>query len=55
VGDEANTERYKKYRELAEKEEQILFGGRLPEYKYYDMHQVIGAAFGMFGAERAEA
>ena len=45
VSDEANTERYKKYRERAEKERNVLFGGRLAEYRYYDMHQVIGSAF----------
>jgi UDP-galactopyranose mutase len=32
------------YQELAEREENVIFGGRLAEYKYYDMHQVIGSA-----------
>ena len=31
-------------KELAEKEEKVIFGGRLGEYKYYDMDQVIAAA-----------
>jgi len=44
VNDEKNNYIYKKYREIAEKENNILFGGRLAEYKYYDMHQVIGSA-----------
>ena len=33
-----------KYKELAEKEENIIFGGRLGEYKYYDMDAVIASA-----------
>lgn len=36
-------ELFKKYRMLA-KDENIIFGGRLAEYKYYDMHQVIRSA-----------
>ena len=32
------------YKELADKEKKIIFGGRLGEYKYYDMHNVIKAA-----------
>jgi UDP-galactopyranose mutase len=35
---------FKKYRDLSRQEENIIFGGRLAEYKYYDMHQVIGSA-----------
>ena len=30
--------------ELSKKEKNVIFGGRLAEYKYYDMHQVIGSA-----------
>ena len=41
VNDERNNELYEKYRELAEKEKNIIFGGRLGEYKYYDMDKVI--------------
>ena len=44
INNEENNERYKKYKKLMEKEEEILFGGRLADYKYYDMHQVIGSA-----------
>ena len=42
--DEESKDRYNKYRSLADKEENVIFGGRLAEYKYYDMHQVIASA-----------
>jgi UDP-galactopyranose mutase len=44
VNDDDNNERYKKYKKLSESDTDIIFGGRLAEYKYYDMHQVIGSA-----------
>lgn len=44
VNDARNQELYQKYAALAEKEEKVLFGGRLGEYKYYDMDKVIEAA-----------
>ena len=44
VNDEKNSRLYKRYRELADREERVFFGGRLGEYKYYDMDQVIAAA-----------
>ena len=44
VNDEKNSALYQKYYGLAQKEEKILFGGRLGEYKYYDMDAVIAAA-----------
>ena len=44
VNDQANTALYEKYRALAEREEKITFGGRLGQYRYYDMDQVIAAA-----------
>lgn len=44
VNDEKNNNLYKKYRELANKEINVIFGGRLGEYKYYDMDEVIAAA-----------
>ena len=44
VNDEKNNRLYSKYKEMAAKEENIIFGGRLGEYKYYDMDQVIAAA-----------
>lgn len=44
VNDEKNGALYQRYRALAEQEEKVVFGGRLGEYKYYDMDQVIAAA-----------
>lgn len=44
IADELNTARYTQYAALAKLERKHLFGGRLAEYKYYDMHQVIGSA-----------
>ena len=47
VNDEKNGKLYEEYKKLAEKEENIIFGGRLGEYKYYDMDAVIAAALDM--------
>lgn len=47
VNDEKNTLLYKKYKELADQEEKVIFGGRLGEYKYYDMDAVIASALEM--------
>jgi UDP-galactopyranose mutase len=44
VNDEVNNTLYNQYKRLADKENKVLFGGRLAEYKYYDMHQVVAAA-----------
>ena len=44
VNDERNGKLYQAYKELAEKERNVVFGGRLGEYKYYDMDQVIAKA-----------
>ena len=44
VNDSKNSELYSKYKELASKEDKVIFGGRLGEYKYYDMDAVIDAA-----------
>lgn len=44
VNDEKNSKLYSQYKELAEKEDKVIFGGRLGEYKYYDMDAVIDAA-----------
>ena len=44
VNDEKNGELYLKYKQLADKEDKVIFGGRLGEYKYYDMDAVIAAA-----------
>lgn len=45
VNDDKNNELSDKYRELSKKEENVIFGGRLAEYKYYDMDDVIKSAF----------
>ena len=44
VNNEKNNKLYEKYKKLAAKEENVTFGGRLGEYKYYDMDAVIAAA-----------
>ena len=44
VNDEKNNALYAKYRELVDKEKNVIFGGRLGQYKYYDMDKVIAAA-----------
>ena len=44
INNEKNTSMYKKYAAMAHEESGVIFGGRLAEYKYYDMHQVIGSA-----------
>lgn len=44
VNDEKNQSLFEKYKELARKEQNVIFGGRLGEYKYYDMDKVIARA-----------
>ena len=44
INDERNTSLYAEYRALADAETKYIFGGRLAEYRYYDMHQVIEKA-----------
>mgnify|MGYP004603077273 CR=1 FL=1 len=44
INNDKNNELYSKYKELADKEENVIFGGRLAEYKYYDMNNVIEKA-----------
>lgn len=44
ANDEKNAKLYAAYKQLADKESKVIFGGRLGEYKYYDMDQVIAAA-----------
>ena len=44
VNDDKNSALYAQYKELADKEEKVIFGGRLGEYRYYDMDKVIEAA-----------
>lgn len=47
VNDEKNGKLYAKYKKLAEAEDKVIFGGRLGEYKYYDMDAVIASALEM--------
>ncbi len=47
VNDDRNSELYAKYKTLADAEKNVIFGGRLAEYKYYDMHKVIESAMEM--------
>jgi UDP-galactopyranose mutase len=44
VNNSKNNALYAQYRKLADEQEKIIFGGRLGQYRYYDMHQVIAAA-----------
>ena len=44
INDEKNTRLYRKYKELSEKQDDVIFGGRLGEYRYYDMDEVIQSA-----------
>ena len=44
VNDEKNNQLFQEYKKLAEKEKNVIFGGRLGDYKYYDMDKVIAAA-----------
>ena len=44
VNDTKNNEIYKKYRDKSEELDSVIFGGRLADYQYMDMHQVIGSA-----------
>jgi UDP-galactopyranose mutase len=50
INDDVNMQLFKRYRELA-KSENVIFGGRLAEYKYYDMHQVIRSALNTINKE----
>ena len=48
VNDEANSLLNAKYQALAEQEDRVIFGGRLAEYKYYDMDDTIAKAMEKF-------
>lgn len=54
VNDEKNNSLYERYRELAQRETDVIFGGRLGEYRYYDMDAVIAASLKMAECELAE-
>jgi UDP-galactopyranose mutase len=49
VNDEKNEQLFKKYKDLAKNESNVIFGGRLADYKYYDMHHVVGIALKKVG------
>lgn len=51
MNDEKNNELYAKYKELADKEDKVIFGGRLGMYKYFDMHHVVDEALKCVKAE----
>ncbi len=44
VNNDRNTQIYQRYKVLADREQTVLFGGRLGTYRYFDMHQIIGSA-----------
>lgn len=52
VNDERNAALYQKYLHLASGQKNVLFGGRLGQYKYYDMDKVIAAATEMVEKEK---
>lgn len=51
INDDKNNAIYKKYKDLSENDTKVIFGGRLAEYKYYDMHQIIASALHKFKIE----
>ncbi len=55
VNDEKNSALYAQYKALADREEHVIFGGRLGEYRYYDMDQVILSAMNRAEAELSKA
>lgn len=54
VNNDKNAELYQRYKALAENERNVIFGGRLGEYKYYDMDAVIASALDLVEEEFAE-
>lgn len=53
MNDEKNGALYQEYKKLADKEQKVIFGGRLGEYKYYDMDAVIASALELAEKELA--
>ena len=51
VNDEKNTALYQQYKQLADLETNVIFGGRLAEYKYYDMAPIIEKVMELWKAE----
>ncbi|TWV83506.1 UDP-galactopyranose mutase [Moraxella sp. VT-16-12] len=54
INDAKNQEIYEKYKQLASQQQHVIFGGRLAEYKYYDMHHVIENALNVAKKELME-
>lgn len=54
INNDRNNNMYAKYKELADKESNVIFGGRLAQYKYYDMHHVIEQALNTVKKELKE-
>ena len=54
INNDRNNNMYAKYKELADKELNVIFGGRLAQYKYYDMHHVIEQALNTVKKELKE-
>ncbi|MBS5582973.1 MAG: UDP-galactopyranose mutase, partial [Megasphaera sp.] len=52
VNNEKNQALYAKYANLAENEQNVIFGGRLAEYKYYDMDDVVESALKVVSCEK---
>ncbi|MCF2220256.1 UDP-galactopyranose mutase [Chryseobacterium sp. PS-8] len=44
INNEENQQKFEKYKALAKNTENVIFGGRLAEFRYYDMHQIVGSA-----------
>ena len=53
MNDDENNALFEQYRQLADREKNVLFGGRLGQYRYYDMDKVIGAALELVSSEIA--
>ena len=51
INNKRNNDLYAKYAELAKKQDKVIFGGRLGQYKYYNMDQVIAAALDTVNSE----
>ena len=47
INDQQNTQLYEQYKQLADQETNVIFGGRLAEYKYYDMAPIIEKVLGL--------
>lgn len=54
MNNDRNNSLYAKYAELAKKQDKVIFGGRLGQYKYYNMDQVIDAALDAVNNEFGE-